>query len=206
MVLDTMSRSQELTRTRILKSTLALLESGAAEGVRMADIAKRAGISRQALYLHFPTRAELLDATTLYLDEITGVQETLEKSRNATTGGERLDAFIEAWGNHMPVIHGVARALLAMKETDPAAAETWNARMQDVRDGCEAAVKALKADGDLRAGLSVRRGTDLLWALLSVDTWERLTVDCGWNQKEFLREIKRLARLALVASAVESAD
>jgi len=38
------------------------------EIVTMADIAKAAGISRQALYLHFPTRVDLLVAMTRHLD------------------------------------------------------------------------------------------------------------------------------------------
>lgn len=65
MFLDTMSREISETRTRILKSSLELLEASQGKGVRMTDIAKGAGISRQALYLHFATRAELLIATTL---------------------------------------------------------------------------------------------------------------------------------------------
>ena len=79
----------------------------------MADIAKRAGISRQALYLHFRTRADLLIATTLHLDEVNRTEERLVASRTAATGLQRLEAFIEAWGSYLPEIHGVARALLA---------------------------------------------------------------------------------------------
>ena len=81
------------TRTRILKAALALLEASQGEGVRMSDIAKRAGITRQALYLHFSTRAALLIATTYYLDEVKGVEERLVASRTAQTGVERLDAY-----------------------------------------------------------------------------------------------------------------
>ncbi len=65
-----MSRDSPDTRTRILKATLDLLEEGTGSAVRMSDIAKKAAISRQAIYLHFRTRAELLIATTHYLDEL----------------------------------------------------------------------------------------------------------------------------------------
>ena len=103
-----MSRKNPQTRTRILDAAWQLLEAG--DNVRMSDIAKRAGISRQALYLHFPTRADLLIATTRHLDEVKNIDDRLVASRAATSGRERLALFIEAWGNYIPEIHGVARA------------------------------------------------------------------------------------------------
>ncbi len=165
----------------------------------MTDIAKRAGVSRQALYLHFSTRAELLIETTYYVDEIKGVEERLVPSRQAKTGADRLDAYIEAWGNYIPEIHGVAAALLAMKDTDEAAAKAWDERMRDMREGCEAAVGALARDGGLSPDRSPERATDVLWTMLSVRNWEHLTVDCGWPQERYVETMKSLARRILVA-------
>ena len=87
-----MSSENNPTRERILKSTWSLLEAGGASSVRMSDIAKAAKISRQALYLHFPNRAELLVATTRYLDEVYDVDTRLLASRTAKTGTDRLSA------------------------------------------------------------------------------------------------------------------
>jgi len=187
------------TRTRILESTWKLLESDGGETVRMSDIAKAAGVSRQAVYLHFPNRADLLIATTRHLDDVLNVDARLEKSRAADSGIERLTAFIDAWGNYIPEIHGVARALLAMKDTDAEADAAWRDRMQVVRHGCAAAVKALKADGDLREGLSVEKATDLLWTLLSVRNWEHLRSDCGWSQRQYIEVMTSSARRLLTA-------
>ena len=65
-----MSRRSSDTRHRILEATIARLESQGGAGVRMADIAKATGISRQAVYLHFATRAELLIAAARHLDAV----------------------------------------------------------------------------------------------------------------------------------------
>ena len=167
-----MSSIKPDTRTKILKSTWKLLESTTGDDVRMSDIAKQAGVSRQALYLHFPNRVDLLIATTRYLDEVKDVDGRLAASRSATTGLARLDAFIEAWGNYIPEIFGVAAALLAMQDKDPAAKEAWSNRMQAVREGCEAAVKALDRDGQLRPDLEREKAIDLLWTLSSVHNWQ----------------------------------
>ncbi|MBO6602938.1 MAG: TetR/AcrR family transcriptional regulator [Roseicyclus sp.] len=191
-----MSSKNEDTRTRILKAALALLESGTA--VRMSDIAKAAGISRQALYLHFPNRADLLIAATRYLDEISDTDAKLAASRSARRGTERLDAYIEAWGNHIPEVYGVARALLAMRDSDAEAATAWTNRMAAMREGCEAAVRMLARDGDLNPRYVEDQATDLLWTLLSVRGWELLRLECGWSQEAYVAEMKAVARAALL--------
>lgn len=194
-----MSSDNLETRNRILQATLDLLEAGQGKGVRMTDIARRAGISRQAVYLHFATRAQLLIAATIYLDELKGSDERLVLSRSAPSGTERLDAFIEAWGAYIPEIYGVARALLAMRDTDDAAAEAWDQRMQDMREGCEAAIEALHRDGMLSSDQSPEQATDILWTMLSVRNWEQLTVDCGWPQQQYVDTLKALAGRLFVA-------
>ncbi len=194
-----MSSHNPETRERILQSALSLLEASPGRGVRMTDIAKRAGISRQALYLHFSTRAELLIATTHYLDELKGADERLVPSRTAPSGCERLEAFIDAWGGYIPEIYGIAGALLAMKDTDEAAAKAWEERMQDMRQGCAAAIEALSRDKLLSQDHAPDQATDILWTLLSVRNWEQLTMECGWSQDRYIETMKALARRIFVA-------
>ncbi|MBO6947141.1 MAG: TetR/AcrR family transcriptional regulator [Rhodospirillales bacterium] len=192
-----MSSGNPETRQRILDAAWRALESGDAKKTRMGDIAKLAGVSRQALYLHFPARTDLLVAVTQYIDRIKDVDGRLEKSRNASSGGERLDAFIEAWGDYIPEIAGVARALLDMRVGDPDAGMAWDDRMRAVRHGCDAAVKALKKDGDLSNDHTQAQATDVLWMLLSFENWERLRFGCGWPQKKYVTEMKAMARRLL---------
>lgn len=196
-----MSRDSNATRTRILSAARGLLEADGGAQVRMADIARAAGLSRQAVYLHFPTRAELLIALTRRMDEENDVDARLARSRTAQAGEARLAAFVAAWGGYIPEIHGVAKALLAMKDSDAEACAAWEDRMRALREGCAAAVAALARDGALREGLGEAAATDLLWSLLSVRVWEHLRLDCGWTQEAYAAEIDRLARAALVGRA-----
>lgn len=193
-----MSRENPDTRTRILNATWKMLEAGGGGQIRMSDIAKAAGISRQALYLHFPSRAELLIATTLHIDEVNGIQAQLDRSRTAATGEARLAAFIDTWGNYIPEIHGVSVGLRQMQAADTEAREAWAGRMAAMRQGCAAAVAALAAEGRLAADLDEERATDLLWSLLSVELWERLRRDCGWDQEAYLAELHRVVRARLL--------
>ena len=181
-----------------------LLESNTGHAVRMTDIAKATGVSRQAVYLHFLTRADLLIATTRHVDEVNNVDARLAESRSATSGAARLTAFIDAWGNYIPVIYPVAKALRAMQEADEDAGIAWSNRMAAVREGCQAAVSALKKEGALSSDLSVGQATDILWMLLSVENWELLTKTRGWSQSRYIETIKYLAERTLLATVTGS--
>ena len=195
-----MSSKKNPTRDRILKATWTLLEDGGAKAVRMSDIAKAAKISRQALYLHFPNRAELLVATTRYLDEVHDVDSLLAPSRAATAGKERLAMWVAAWGGYIPKIYGVAKALMAMDD-DEEAQRAWDDRMMAVRHGCAAAVAALVEDDALTPALSAEEATDLLWAMLSVRNWELLCHTQGWSQGRYIAVMQKTAADMLTTPA-----
>jgi AcrR family transcriptional regulator len=164
----------------------------------MADIAKHAKVSRQALYLHFPSRRDLLIATTHYIDKMKDVDARLAASRSAKNGRDRLNAFIEAWGNYIPEIHGLARELMAMSDRDEAAKLAWNERMTALRQGCHAAVMALRRDGCLSPEHTVETATDILCALVSVRNWEYFTIDRNWSQQTYVTKMKTVALQVLV--------
>lgn len=196
-----MSSRDLQTRERILIATVEMLEQHAGRGVRMGDIARAAGISRQAVYLYFGSRAELLEATTKYRDEVLDLDRRLAPSRAAASGVERLARYIEFWGNYIPEIYGVAKALLLVRDTDEAAAAAWQDRMLAMRDGCRAAIEALHADGRLAPGWTPKRATDVLWTMLSVPNWENLTAECGWSTEQYVRWMKTVARRTFVAQS-----
>jgi len=189
-----MSNRTRETRRNILQATLDLLLASEGTNTRMSDIAKRAGVSRQAVYLHFDNRADLLIAATRLLDDQLGSEARLAPSRAALSGQERLDAFVLAWGNYLPEIYGAARAMIAMSATDADAAEDWGKRMLDMREGCAAAIDALEQDGTLAPGFTAAQATDVLWILLSVGTWEQATQTCGWSQETYIRMLTSSAR------------
>ena len=165
----------------------------------MGDIATETGISRQAVYLHFASRTELLVAATRHLDEKLDVDDRLAPSRNATSGIERLALYIECWGKYIPDIYGVAKALLLAQETDEAAAAAWEDRMAAMRDGCRAAIDALHADQNLAPEWTREKAIDALWTMLLVPNWENLTSQCGWSTQEYVHRMQFLARRAFVA-------
>jgi len=192
-----MSSVKNETRTRILETTWQLLEQQQGQGVKMSDIAKKVGISRQAVYLHFPTRTELLIATMAYVDEVKGLDKRLEQLQNTESGTAMLAALVETWGNYIPEIYGMAKAMLLTKDSDEAMATAWDNGMHCLHDVCKQTIKRIKAEGNLHADLNAAKATDLLWTLLSVHTWEQLTKDCGWSKKQYLQHLQQAAQKVL---------
>ena len=178
-----------------------MLEDRGGRGVRMGAIAKAAGVSRQAIYLHFNSRLDLFVATLQYLSEVLDVDSRLAPSRAADTGVERLALYIESWGYFLPEIYGVAKAMLLAQDGDDAAAEAWKDRMLAMREGCHAAIAALDADGTLAKEWQIEPATDVLWTMLCVQNWEHLVNECGWSTQEYVEGIQTMAKRTFVITA-----
>lgn len=193
-----MSSEQSDTKAKILEATWRLMEKQGGQGVRMSDIAEAAGVSRQAVYLHFNSRTELMVATTHYIDDVRGLDERLRCYRAATSGVEILEEFVEFWGNYIPEIYRIAKALLAVRETDEAAAAAWKDRMDSIRVGCRNAIDTLYRDGMLDPKFSRAEAVDFLWTMLSVHNWEHLTMECGWSTKQYVSRMQTLLKRTFV--------
>jgi AcrR family transcriptional regulator len=164
----------------------------------MGDIAKEVGISRQAVYLHFASRTELMIATMNYVDEVKGLYERLEKLQSIPSGIELLEACIDIWGNYIPEIYGLAKAMLLTKDSDEAMAAAWNNSMGCLRDVCQQTIETLDGEGMLSSEWSPEDATELFWTVISINNWEQLTKECGWSTKQYLDHMKTLLKRTLV--------
>jgi AcrR family transcriptional regulator len=186
------------TRERILRATLRLMVQRRGLGVRVEDIARAAGVSRQAVYLHFGSRTELLVATARYLDERLQLPTRLQQVFHAKGGAEGIDAYTAFWAGYIPEIYGLAKALLIMRDTDEAAAAAWADRMAALHQGCRMVIQCLQEEGTLAAEWTVEAAADFFWAALAIETWEHLTIERGWTQDEYLERMQRIIKKALL--------
>lgn len=201
-MVDTVSRTNAAeTRARILDATWKLVNSdpqGDRPRTRMADIAKEAAVSRQAIYLHFPSRADLLIATMRHIDEVENVADQLAAVFNEKTGRGQLTAFLDAWCNYIPVIYGGARWLLAIRDEDPDAEAAWQDRMAGLYGACSSVVDALHADKELASNLSRAEAVDVLWSMVSVRQWELLTIERGMSQTRYIEIVQHTLERTLL--------
>jgi AcrR family transcriptional regulator len=198
-----MSSTELSTRDRILEATWRLMAEHQGQNVRIEEIAKAAHVSRQAVYLHFGTRAELLTATTYYVDEALNWQKRVREACNAETGELSLEGWIAAWGNYIPDIYGLAKALLIAAETDTEAAVAWKARMDQLYEACQMIVQQISRDGQLAPEWTSEVAAVFFWSMLSVRNWENLTIERGWTQTQYVERMQLALRRTLLKTAID---
>src|SRR3954470_13866701 len=179
------SSKREQTHTAILHAARQLFEERGAHAVKLEDVAQRAGVSRQAVYLHFGSRAGLLLGLVAYVDATGPLPRLAARVTEARTGRDALDGLVALQGDYWPVIYGIARPFDERRRADPEIRQAWDDRMERRREGCRGIVQRLSDEEVLDPRWTVAEAADLLWALTSLRTWEDLVIDSGWSRDRY---------------------
>jgi AcrR family transcriptional regulator len=193
-----MSTSASTTRSVILDAARRLLEAHGYHGVGLDAIAREAGVSRQAVYLHFESKAGLLLALVEHVDEGHDLAGRTARIERAGSGAAMLDALVLHSASYTPLIYRIATVLETARRNDPDAEAAWQNRMANRYAGQSRLVQRLAAEGALAAGWSLEAATDLLWALTSIRVWEDLVIGRGWSKRRYVRHLRAVLRGALV--------
>jgi len=192
-----MSSGDPETRINIIEATRELVEQSQGHAVRLKDVAKKAGVSRQAIYLHFGSRVGLMVATVQYVDEKEGFFEKTQIVREAENGLVALERFIAFWAAYLPNISGLAKVLFATREVDSAAAAAWADRMDGLWNICHTLTKWIERDGLLAPQWTTESAADMLWTVISIQTSESLMTERGWSRPEYVARIQYTLERAL---------
>lgn len=183
-----------------METTRQLLEKSRGEAVRLKDIAEAAGLSRQTIYLHFGSRTGLMVATVQYIDEAAGFRELTQHVRDEKDSVAAVSLFVDVWADYVPTIYDLAKQLLILRETDEAAAAAWEDRMAGLRNVvCRYLVERLEQDGRLDAEWQSETAIDVLWMLISIQTWESLVVKRGWSSERYAANLKQIVQRVLIS-------
>jgi AcrR family transcriptional regulator len=188
-----MSRRGERNRQAVLEAAAKLLRKHGAARVTMGDVAAAAGLSRQSVYAHFPSRTRLLVALLEHIGTVEGREQRFRPAREAPTGRKALEAAVMAATEYNAQIHDVALAFDLARHGDPAAATAWRHKMAERRGHIARRVRRLARENALHADWTERRATDAVDVLASPRLYEDLVVERGWP----LRDYQRLVRAAI---------
>jgi AcrR family transcriptional regulator len=194
-----MSSGDPETRRRILDAARSLLEARAGAVVSMGEVAAEAGVSRQALYLHFGDRA------TLYIEVSRDVDARERAPRqakvdDASDARAALRAAVELQAWLKPRIHGIATALDTLRRSDAAAEAAWREREDERLTRCTAVMRRAGREGLLAQGWTPDRAGELLWAITSLHTWEDLVIVRGWSDRRYTRHILSVLERGIITS------
>lgn len=185
------------TRRRILDATWALLEERGT-GIRVADVAERAGISRQAVYLHFGDRISLFVAVADHIDVSFGRDRLRAHVFGAPTGAESLRRWVATMSWYTAKIDAVSRVLELAAESDEALAAAWKDRMIGRRGHVRRIVDRIDTEGQLVDGWTVETATDLVFAVTLPGAWRVLTSVIGWTTERYASEITAMLERTIV--------
>ena len=185
------------TRTTILDAAWALLEERGT-GIRIADIAAKAGVSRQAVYLHFGDRASLFVALGDHIDVSFGRDRLRTHVFGAPTAVESLRRWVQTMSWYTAKIDSVSRILELKAESDEALAATWKDRILGRRGHVQRIAERLAAEGELAEGWTVEAAADLIFTVTLPGPWRILTSVVGWSQERYADELTQILERSLL--------
>jgi AcrR family transcriptional regulator len=203
--LYSMSSGDPATRRRILDAAKALLEANPGAPISMAAVATRAGVSRQALYLHFADRTSLFLEVSRVLDASLRTPARQRRVDEAPTARAALREAVALQAWLKPRLKGVANALDVLSRSDPAADAAWKEREHARLARCEKVVRRLQAEGDLTPDWDVPSAARCLWAVTSQRVWDDLAIDQGWSTMQYRKRLTALLEAALLREAPTNA-
>jgi AcrR family transcriptional regulator len=157
------------------------------------DIAERAGVSVQTIYNAFEGGkagifSRVMDIVVVGDDEPLALAERPEyqamfETENPDQMLRTLVGITGALFRRMEPLMPTIRAAVA---ADPAIAEGWRAYYGQARyDGTAAVMARLFELGALAPKLDVSRATDIVWTVLSVETYEALVIARAWSADDY---------------------
>jgi AcrR family transcriptional regulator len=189
------------TRDRILDAARGLVEARPTAVPSMSDVARATGISRQALYLHFPDRSALLLAVVEHVDDREGLEAGIAAVEAAADGPAQVRAWVDMQARRNPSIASLARAIDQSRHRDDPTTDAWRDRTASRLRGATAIVRRLRREGRVHRTWNTAEAATLVWEFVSFRVWDDLVNEAGLRPERYA-EIVTTAVLATLAAPV----
>jgi AcrR family transcriptional regulator len=189
------------TRAAILDAAWQLLEELGGRGLVMGEVARRAGVSRRALYLHFASRGDLVLALHEHIDEALDLESSVRPVREAPDAVAALDAFAAHLASFHRKTLAIGRAVVHGRHSDPDLAALYEGGIEVWLAGCRKLAKRLAGEGRLAEPWTVATAADMMLALMRDEVVETLAVERAWPLEQHARLLAMLLRRTFVSAA-----
>ena len=166
----------------------------------LGAIAKKAGVSRQAIYLHFPVKAELLTALHLHIFA-RDVVPALERHPvlDAVSALDALDAMIALDVEVVSKVWRIHEILQMARRQHPEVEATLRPREEKRYGELLDLGRRLEREGALPPNIDIGTFADMLWGLMSAGTYRSFVVERDWSLDQFGRWVRNTIRLQINA-------
>jgi AcrR family transcriptional regulator len=194
----------QVTRRTILTAARDLFFVRGYAGTTMAEVAEVAEVSIETVYKAFRNKSGLVKA--LFDVAIVGddqpipmlQRERVNKMRDEPDPRQKLMMY----GEHLSEAGtGAGRLQLLIRSaaaSDPDAAAVWDQMVQERLSGMTEFARDLFQGGHLRPGVTLEEATDVLWTYNSVELFDLLVLQRGWDPDRYGRWIAEAMIAALL--------
>jgi AcrR family transcriptional regulator len=205
------AESARRTREAVIDAATTLFTARGYDATSLAAIADAAGVARPTVIAAFGSKpallARVLDVALAGDDDPVPVAERpwFSPVWQATTAHDVLTAYSGACvliaARAADVVEAVRRAC----DSSPDVAGLWATAGHNRRLGAAMVVDRVTSVGRLRAGLDVRRATDILWTLNDSALYASLVGQCHWDADDYQRWLAATMHGTLLEPASERA-
>lgn len=186
------------TRLSIVEATRTLLAETGYPDISLDDIARKAGVSRQTIYVQFGSKSGVLQAVGEHIEHA-ALDQLIPTLLQASNPLEALRLGLERVVSFFEHDTQVLRNLYAQTVYDTSYATVWRDKQQEIWRNTRRLVEWLDRDGCLTTAWSVEEATDWLWAASSFESYYQLVGERGWTAEQFVGRIMQLVEKTLLA-------
>jgi AcrR family transcriptional regulator len=193
---------QPTTRDQILQAAWEIILAHGDRGATMGAVAKRAGLSRQTLYLHFQDRSDLLVELVAHGDRQRGQADWRERVETVQGGEQRLRALVTAYHDRFLLLAPIIQAVESARYRDKAAATAHERQVTTSAQWIDRHIIGQLADeGRLHPSWERNEAVSLIAGFLNFRGWEHFTVDFSIPPARFV-DLATCSILSSLATAL----
>lgn len=171
------------TKLRIIDATWKLFNEMSPKSPTLGQIAKGAGVSRQAVYLHFENRSTLFAETIQIMREKTRSRERMKAAREVEPElvlSSWVDKLFEVYEEILPM----GETYLAAAHVDEAGKQGRGVFIASVRRSAEYVVERFESLNMLQSKWTIETATDWLYSRIDFATWHLIVYELGWTHEQ----------------------
>lgn len=185
----------------LLDSVLGLLDRD--ERLTYEAVARDAAVSRQTVYTHFPTRADLLLGAVQRARQIADVESAARTIYAAPTAIAALRELVDLHAAFVPRFLRAHLAIERERSSDPDVAAAFATRTGGRRHLAIHVATRLHAEGDLAEPWTVQTAGELIDAVTSGTFTAQLLSDLRWSTDDVRQRVLVLLQRTLLDTIQE---
>jgi AcrR family transcriptional regulator len=195
--------ARELSYQHIVEAGWRLALEKGVSAITISNVAQAAGLTRQAVYWHMATRAQLLLEIARFND--TRLPEA-DLVRHGLPDSNAVTSFLaagNAWCDALPKVTPFWLALEAASARDDDAREAFQNRIRGMRSLVLRHVQRLASEGALRSDLSTEDAADIVQVQTLPSNWHVFHEVHRWPLEKYRAYLLAFARQFILAQSAE---